>query len=271
MRFSTLALSAICISLSPLFGKELDQIALDFTAKTLKDHPMPGISIQKITIDKKIKVSSEYFTGYVMGIDISIKDTNKTNHLIDTFFVSNDGWIATELFSKEGDRLSSKLIPLSIVYDKEHLIFGDLNATDKITIFSDPFCPYCRELLPEIIKKLKSNNKSTALFLYDVPLTEIHPASYQTSIILKSLHKKDRDIYAKFYSEPALEALVGVTDANKLIEEIEKTLSVKVDKGDLTDTKKALKEDEKISEQLNIERTPTIFKNGEKIYNLKQL
>lgn len=75
----------------------------------------------------------------------------------------------------EMKKLDVKSIPLA-----DSLIVGDPDAKNKLIVFSDPDCPYCRKLhteMKDIVKKRKDISFYVKLF----PLIKIHPQSYEKS------------------------------------------------------------------------------------------
>ena len=86
--------------------------------------------------------------------------------------------IAFSLKDKSGKNYAKTLKPKvpSDAYDTAHLLVGKPNAIHKILVMSDPFCPYCQEIVPELIDVVKANPITFALYYYHLPLLRIHPA-----------------------------------------------------------------------------------------------
>ena len=75
----------------------------------------------------------------------------------------------------EMKKVDVKSIPLT-----DSLIVGDPDAKNKLIVFSDPDCPYCRKLhteMKDIVKKRKDISFYVKLF----PLVKLHPQSYEKS------------------------------------------------------------------------------------------
>ena len=75
----------------------------------------------------------------------------------------------------EMKKLDIKSIPLA-----DSLIVGNPDAKNKLIVFSDPDCPYCRKLhteMKDIVKKRKDISFYVKLF----PLVKLHPQSYEKS------------------------------------------------------------------------------------------
>jgi len=75
-------------------------------------------------------------------------------------------------------------------YDKEHLLYGSLDAPHKILFFSDPFCPYCRDISTDIVDVVMKNPKIYGLYYYHLPLVKIHPASEMVSRAMLVFQKR---------------------------------------------------------------------------------
>jgi len=72
-------------------------------------------------------------------------------------------------------KVDVKSIPLV-----DAVVVGDPLAKNRIIVFSDPDCPYCRKLhteMKEIVKKRKDISFYVKLF----PLVKLHPQSYEKS------------------------------------------------------------------------------------------
>jgi len=75
----------------------------------------------------------------------------------------------------EMKKLDVKSIPLT-----DSLIVGNPDAKNKLIVFSDPDCPYCRKLhteMKDIVKKRPDISFYVKLF----PLVKLHPQSYEKS------------------------------------------------------------------------------------------
>jgi len=60
------------------------------------------------------------------------------------------------------------------IYDDKHLIAGDKDAKHKLVVFSDPQCPFCKEIVPNMYKIVKEYPKRFALYYYHMPLLRLH-------------------------------------------------------------------------------------------------
>lgn len=72
-------------------------------------------------------------------------------------------------------KLDVKSIPLT-----NSLIVGDPAAKNKLIVFSDPDCPYCRKLHTEM-KEVVKKRKDMAFYVKLFPLVKLHPQAYEKS------------------------------------------------------------------------------------------
>lgn len=63
---------------------------------------------------------------------------------------------------------------------KDSLVIGDPGAPVKVIVFTDPQCPYCQKLHPELIKAVEADPQ-VVFFVKLMPLVKLHPDSYRIS------------------------------------------------------------------------------------------
>lgn len=122
-------------------------------------------------------------------------------------------------------KIDLNLIPLT-----DALIIGNPSAKKKIIVFTDPDCPYCRKFHKEMKETVKKN-KDIAFYIKLFPLVNVHPEAYEKS---KAILCKN-----------SLKLLDDAVEGKKL------------PKADC-DTK-AVDENLKLTEQLDINVTPSII------------
>ncbi len=143
----------------------------------------------------KIKTISSYVIDgtngwrvYFLQMDVNVKISNHyENKKVNKIAFTKGSKITFSLKDTTGKDYSKALKPKvpKSAYNKEHLLVGDENAEHKILIFSDPFCPYCQEIIPPLMDAVKANPKTFALYYYHLPLLRIHPAS---DTVTKAMH-----------------------------------------------------------------------------------
>ncbi|MCK5853681.1 MAG: thioredoxin domain-containing protein [Sulfurovaceae bacterium] len=226
---------------------------------------------------KKIEVISKYHIDAApdwevyflsMRIDITMGGKTKTTTVPQTIFTKGDK-ITFKLMKKGVDgkkntnyaKLLKPKVPDS-AYDNAHFIAGSKNAPHKILVFSDPFCPYCQEKVPEVVALVKANPKIYGLYYYHLPLLKIHPAADLTTKAMHLFHKKgDIDKMIALYDlflEPT------ETNPKEIIKAIKEKTGVTFTLAQLSTQalKNAIKVDLKMRKQLQVTSTPTIFIDG---------
>ncbi len=160
-----------------------------------------------------------------------------------------------------GKELKPK-VPASL-YDDAHLLFGNKDAKHKVIIFSDPQCPFCMEVVPEIMNAARAHPETFALYYYHLPLMRIHPVS---GIIVRVMHvaqeKGQNDAVEKLYS---LEIDPRETNVGKVLAAVKKHSGFVVTEAeiDTKSVKDAIKADEDAAAKMMVSGTPTIFVDGE--------
>ena len=144
-------------------------------------------------------------------------------------------------------------------YDDKHLLVGNKNAKHKILVMSDPFCPFCQEIIPKLIDDVIANPDTFALYYYHLPLLRIHPASDTTSRAMLIFQKKnDVKNLKKMYH-----LLVNPRERNAdiILKEINKQAGTNIKRVHIytDEIEKDLKEDHTLKKRLMVTGTPTIF------------
>ena len=147
-------------------------------------------------------------------------------------------------------------------YNEEHFLVGSKNAPHKILVFSDPFCPYCQEIVPEMISMVEAHPKTFGLYYYHLPLLKIHPASDVTTKVMHLLHKEGdiKNLKALYH--------LLIDPKEKKVSKILKAIKTKTGKSfsksdiDSSDIKSAMKFDKAMKKRLMVTGTPTIFIDG---------
>ena len=89
-------------------------------------------------------------------------------------------------------RVDPTTIPLT-----DSLVIGDPGASKKLILFTDPQCPYCEKLHPEL-KKVVKTDPDIVFFIKMMPLVSIHPDSHRIarSILCEGSVKLLEDSFA---------------------------------------------------------------------------
>ena len=178
----------------------------------------------------------------------------------------NGNIITSTLYDLNSSTDYTQVIKASIpdsVYNDEHLIYGTKNSSHKILVFSDPQCPFCQDVMPDIFKAAKEHPDLFALYYYHLPLKRLHPVSDTLTKVMHIAQKEGRkDIFEDMYK---LEINIRETNEDKILEKIKKQFNYTLTKEQLNtpEVKKVLKADEDIAAKLMIQGTPTVYFDGE--------
>ncbi len=202
---------------------------------------------------------------YFLSVDIKTKMGNvyRKRHLSQVVF-GKDKKITFVLKDKKGRNYAKILKPLvpQSAYDKRHLLVGNENAKHKILLISDPFCPYCQEIVPPLITAVQQHPDLFALYSYQLPLVRIHPASKVVTKVMVLLHEEGKvEDYKKMYH-----LLVSEKERREsvILKAIEKKIGRKFTHKELMNPKikEILDFDKAMKKRLFVTGTPTIFIDG---------
>jgi len=188
----------------------------------------------------------------------------KEIHVPETMFIK-DGLITGHLVKlKNGHDYRDDIKPTvpDHMYDDAHLLFGNKDAKHKIIVFSDPMCPFCQEVVPEIMKAAKENPDKIALYYYHLPLLRIHPVSkYLTRIMHMAQEQGKKDVVEKMYT---LKIDPRTTDLKKILPAVKKHTGFDVTEAQINDKKlvEAMKKDEDAAGRMMVNGTPTVYIDG---------
>jgi len=245
-----------------------------------------------LSADMSEKDLTKYFKKYivknpsakVVGVDIldirRVKDHKEWKAYLTIMNINHQGKdvAVPQTVFVNGDLIASKLVDFkrnmdygkeikpkvpNSLYDNAHLLFGNRDAKHKILVFSDPQCPYCMEVVPEIIKATKEHPETFALYYYHYPLLRLHPVSGVLVRIMYIAQELGRmDVVERLYS---LQINPHETNVDKIIEAVKKHTGFVVTKESLDDKKvlDAIEHDEKSANRMMVTGTPTIYMDGE--------
>lgn len=262
-------LTIIALSSTALFGasiaNDMDKKVISFLEKAIA--PNDNYKFEKVLIVKKeeMKNISGWYV-YFVRIDLNlIKQTGKKISVNDIIFTNGEILSKDFLDIKTNKSIKSNfsLDMEASSYTKAHLLAGNSDAPHKIAVFSDPLCPFCMDLIPEIIEDVEKNPKIFALYYYHFPLT-IHPAS---PTLIKAMilaeEKGDKGIVKKVYKE-VLD--IKESDEALVLDIFNKTFKTNFTLSEINQVHivKQLGADEALVQSLMLSGTPTIYLNGKK-------
>jgi len=217
-----------------------------------------GIEVIESTTHKKLPG----WTILLTNMDLTYQ--NKNIKAPETIFVK-DGLATGHLVNlKTGRDYRNDIKPTlpDTMYDDAHLLFGNKNAEHKIVVFSDPMCPFCQEVVPEIMKAAKDHPDKIALYYYHLPLLRLHPVS---AVLTKVMHlaqtEGKKDVVEKMYS---LKINYREKDLKKILPAVKKHTGYETteEKVNAKEVKDALKADENAAARMMVSGTPTVYIDG---------
>jgi len=266
MKILILMIMAMTLELSAMSENDVKNYIKNYMEKKIKS-PV-----------KSIDVISSYpieelpgWTVYFLSMKVNIKLAGKSQDMmVNQTVFTKDKKITLKLIKKgkygKKDQNYAKLlkpkVPLD-AYDDAHLLIGSKDAPHKIVLFSDPFCPFCREKVPEVLEVVKKNPDIYGLYYYHLPLLKIHPASDLTT---KAMH-----IFQKRGELDKMMALYDLflepteTNPQEIIKAIkEKTgVAFTLEELESPEVKDAIQTDLAMKRRLLVTGTPTIFIDGQ--------
>jgi len=223
------------------------------------------VKVNKVeVVAKKPLPGAADWTVYMVVMDLTYH--KKSLKAPETIFVNEKAGLATmDMFNVQSGssyRRSMKPDLPESYYNDAHLLFGDKDAEHKITIFSDPDCPFCREDVPKIIEDVKKNPKKLALYYYHMPLLKLHPVSDTLTRIMEVLQKQGKieDAF-KMYK---LKINYRERNATKILAEVKKQfkLDISEDAINKKEIKDAVQADVDKGTRMMINGTPTVYFDG---------
>ena len=224
-KFSKILSISILIA-SSLYASN-DESIVDFEKKRISQNP--NVEVKSIKINTKKELPLNGWFGYILDVEANVQ--GKYINAKDILF-SDGKYISLELIDSETGKSLKDLVTPNLtdnLHDKTKLIAGNHNAKDKIVIFSDPLCPFCKDYVPDVIKYVNKNKDSIALYYYNFPLS-IHPAATPLSKLIEvAKHKGVKDAELRAYEidwEPYFD--VKTTDEKKILEAFNKEFKINI-------------------------------------------
>ncbi|AXX88864.1 disulfide bond formation protein DsbA [Arcobacter suis] len=261
-KFSKILSISILLS-SALYATSSDENVINFEQKRISQNP--NVKIKNIKISTKKELPLKGWNGYILDVEATVqgKDINAKDILF-----SDGKYISLELIDSETGKSLKDLVTPNLTdnyHDKSKLIAGNHNAKDKIVIFSDPLCPFCKDYVPDVIKYVNKNSNNIALYYYHFPLMALHPAAAPLSKLIEIAKEKGiKDVEVKVY-ETDWEKYFDVksVDETKILEAFNKEFntSIKLEEISSSAINAVLEKDISMGEEVMVSGTPTIFVN----------
>ena len=234
---------------------------VNYVKKSVVKNPqvkVKGVTVIESTTHKDLPGWTILLTN--MDLEYQKKDI----HVPETMFIK-DGMVTGHLINLKTDidyRDEIKPNVPKSMYDDAHLLFGNKDAAHKIVVFSDPQCPFCKEIVPDILKAAKENPSKIALYYYHLPLLRIHPVSdILTRVMHVAQEEGKTDVVEKMYT---LEIKPQETNMTKVLAAVKSHTgySISADKINTKAVKNALKVDADAGSKMMVAGTPTVYIDG---------
>lgn len=228
-------------------------------------------SKMKSPIDKIETISHYMVDGtngwevYFLSLNMKIKIENEyRQETVPQVVFTKGNKIAFSLTDEDDQDYADILKPKvpQEAYDDAHFLVGSKNAPHKILVLSDPFCPYCQEIIPELIEVVQDNPSKFALYYYHLPLLRLHPASDLTTKAMHLFHQRGditnlKSLYNLWINPKE-------TDEEVILKAIKTRTGVRFTKKEINSSKiqKAMEFDLAMKKRLMVTGTPTIFLDG---------
>jgi protein-disulfide isomerase len=244
-----------------------ETIIKEFIQDAVKNNPR--YLYKDVTIKSNEPISGlAGWKAYFVQVVLEAKADKKEVKFGDIIF-TNGQFVAPDLINtKTKQKMKEVMVPGldSSYYDKEHLIYGSLDAPNKVVIFSDPVCPFCIDFVPSMISEIqKSKTDKIALFYYHYPLTQIHPkAPTIVKAAIVAEQKGVKDVAKRVYEIDFDEAPVG--DDGKILALFNKHFGTKITASEINKPEviKHLEHDMSKASEAMVRGTPTVYFNGKK-------
>jgi len=224
----------------------------------------PQVKVNGVTVlETKTNKNLPGWTILLTTMDLTYQ--KKEIHAPEMMFIK-DGLITGHLVNqKTGNDYRNEIKPTvpESMYNNAHHLFGNKNAEHKVLIFSDPQCPFCQEIVPEIFKAAKENPTKLVVYYYHLPLLRIHPVSdVLTRVMHVAQHEGKMDIVEKIYS---LKIDPREKNVSKILAAVKKHTNYNVTAAqiDAKKVKDAIMSDENAAAKMMVAGTPTIYLDGQ--------
>lgn len=260
MKKMTIICAALAIIATGSIAKEIS-IGQKFITKVLQENPaIKSIDETKIVNSKKF---ADGWTGELLEFTITTTLGKKDKTTVKVF--NNGKYIVQDLVTTDGIPLSREITPP--MYNSEFIISGDSSSNEKLAIFSDPMCSYCKEHVPTLLDE--SVTKKRAIYFYDFPLSNIHPNSRNVSRCLITAIKKNPDeavnLIKAVYTARFVNAVENIEDTIKHFNSISKVAPISIADIEMANADEHLNKSAEIADGNFVDGTPTVFLNGNRL------
>ena len=262
-------LSSGVISAKSTPEAKVEKNLIDYVKRAInvnKDFTLKEIRVRQSKVLEKLPEWKVYF------LDIDLAMTKKKGEIMtvhDKIF-SNGTFIVRDfinIINKASlkDKIAADLD--DSFYKKDHLLFGNPDAKNKIVAFSDPICPFCQTYMPKLLKAAKENPDKIALYYYHFPLTMLHKeAPTVIKAVLVAEKQGVKNVVEKVY---AAKFAMDTADDKKILAAFNKAVGTHITEADIAkqDILAHYSEDIEAAGKMMLSGTPTIYVNGKKDFS----
>jgi protein-disulfide isomerase len=223
-----------------------------------------------VTVTFGQRASSE-FPGY-KTLPVLISRAGRTQQV--SFLISDDNTKLIHLDTMDLTKNPADSIPVD-----GRPVRGNQNAVITVINFDDLECPYCARMHQELFPETMQRYGDKVRFVYkDDPLTEIHPWAMRAAVNANCLAAQSHSVYWDYvdYLHTHGDEITGpdrdVAKSYAALDRIAKQQATvakldapKLDACINQQDQSAVKASQKQAEDLNIEGTPALFVDGERI------
>jgi protein-disulfide isomerase len=224
-----------------------------------------NITVESIKANRRIKIKEPSgFEAVVLTVNyVPVKSADgKTLSEPAVVFINSGGFLASEFLSVSDGKSIKNLVKGEVkdaYYRDDHLLYGNKKAKNKIIVFSDPLCPACRELMPELFEIAEKYPSAVALYYYSLPTHVSSPALIKAAI---AAHQKgDRNAERAMYE---VNLRISASDEKTVLDYYNSLFKTKLTSEDIN-APKVLEHyaiDEGVQKALLVNSTPSVFING---------
>jgi thiol:disulfide interchange protein DsbC len=240
-----------------------DELVVKFAKKQFQRNPNVELTSLEIK-ERKGVPSMEGWHAYVL--DIALIFQGKEVKINDIMFT--DGNVVTQNFFDLNTLRSIRETVMPDAqekhYNEQHFLAGNPKGKNKVIVFSDPLCPFCKDYVPDLIAHIKAYTSDTALYYYHYPIETIHPQSVPIIKAIMVAQKQGvTEALDKAYEAEFTER--GIT-AQESLDEFNKVVGTKITLDDISqpDIMEHYNFDLEVASDLMISGTPTVFVNGKR-------
>lgn len=262
MKSLMLKLLIIGISSSFIFANTTEDKIVNFLSKSVQATKSYKIKDIRLAGSQDIEAIPGWKV-YFVKIDLDLIGKNKSITITDKIF-SNGKVVSRDFLNIDNAKsMKADFVPNfdEKYYNTSNIIAGNVDATNKLAIFSDPLCPFCMSFMPDIINFVNKYPKQYVLYYYHFPLN-IHPQAVtlvKASILAKTKGVKNVDIkvYEEAFDFKKEDDVAVLAAFNKLMK-----TDFTIEDINQKDVIKHLEDDMKIVNDLGLNGTPRLFTNG---------